>query len=97
MGEDGVMDGDTEVSRHIAVWAAGLARSGLRHSPRGWVADSPMGEVVVEFSPANEFGVLDHVVRMLSGDAVYNSLRVVPAGPGSSVARWCSACGDVTT
>ncbi len=63
-------------------WAAGLAQGGLRQSSRGWVADSPMGEVVVEFSPANEFGVLDHVVRMPSGQAVYNPLRVVPAGPG---------------
>ncbi|WP_193047481.1 SRPBCC family protein [Mycolicibacterium baixiangningiae] len=65
-------------------WAAGLAQGGLRQSERGWVADSPMGEVVVEFSPANAFGVLDHVVRMPSGEAVYNPLRVVPAGPGES-------------
>ncbi|MGE2713838.1 SRPBCC family protein [Mycolicibacterium litorale] len=63
-------------------WAAGLAQGGLRRNDRGWVADSPMGEVVVEFSPANAFGVLDHVVRMPSGEAVYNPLRVVPAGPG---------------
>lgn len=65
-------------------WAAGLAEGGLRQSARGWVADSPMGEVVVEFAPANEFGVLDHVVRMPSGEAVYNPLRVVPAGPGEA-------------
>lgn len=63
-------------------WAAGLAQGGLRQSAEGWVADSPMGQVVVEFSPANAFGVLDHVVRMPSGEAVYNPLRVVPAGPG---------------
>ena len=63
-------------------WAAGLAQGGLRQGPQGWVADSPMGEVAVEFSPPNEFGVLDHVVRMPSGEAVYNPLRVVPAGPG---------------
>jgi len=63
-------------------WAAGLAAGGLRQTGQGWVADSPMGEVVVEFSPANEFGVLDHVVRMPDGEAVYNPLRVVPAGPG---------------
>jgi hypothetical protein len=65
-------------------WAAGLAQGGLRQTAQGWVADSPMGEVTVEFSPANEFGVLDHVVRMPSGEAVYNPLRVVPAGPGES-------------
>jgi hypothetical protein len=65
-------------------WAAGLAQGGLRQTAQGWVADSPMGEVTVEFSPANEFGVLDHLVRLPSGEAVYNPLRVVPAGPGES-------------
>ncbi|TFV60705.1 SRPBCC family protein [Mycobacterium sp. PS03-16] len=63
-------------------WAAGLAAGGLRQSAEGWVADSPMGPVTVEFAPANAFGVLDHLVRLPSGEAVYNPLRVVPAGPG---------------
>jgi hypothetical protein len=63
-------------------WAAGLAQGGLRRTPGGWVADSPMGEATVEFSPPNEFGVLDHVVRMPSGEAVYNPLRVIPGGVG---------------
>ena len=63
-------------------WAAGLAEGGLRQTAEGWVADSPMGEVTVEFSPRNEFGVLDHVVRLASGEAVYNPLRVVPGDVG---------------
>ena len=63
-------------------WASGLAEGGLRQTADGWVADSPMGEVTVEFAPANEYGVLDHVVRMPSGEAVYNPLRVIPAGEG---------------
>jgi hypothetical protein len=63
-------------------WAAGLAQGGLRQTVDGWVADSPMGQVTVEFAPPNEFGVLDHVVRMPSGEAVYNPLRVVPGGVG---------------
>jgi hypothetical protein len=65
-------------------WAAGLAEGGLRQSARGWVADSPMGEVTVEFAPPNEFGVLDHVVRLPSGEAVYNPLRVIPGGVGEA-------------
>src|SRR5690348_17682341 len=32
--------------------------------------------LTVEFAPPNEFGVLDHVVRVPSGEAVYNPLRV---------------------
>jgi hypothetical protein len=63
-------------------WAAGLAESGLRQSADGWVADSPMGEVTIEFAPPNEFGVLDHVVTLPSGEAVYNPLRVIPSGAG---------------
>jgi hypothetical protein len=61
-------------------WAAGLAAGGLRQTADGWVADSPMGRVIVEFSVPNTFGVLDHVVRLPSGEAVYNPMRVVPAG-----------------
>ena len=63
-------------------WAAGLAEGGLRQSAEGWVADSPMGRVTVEFAPPNQFGVLDHVVRLPSGEAVYNPMRVVPGGVG---------------
>ncbi len=63
-------------------WAAGLAEGGLRQTADGWVADSPMGQVTVQFAPANQFGVLDHVVGLPSGEAVYNPLRVVPAGVG---------------
>ena len=63
-------------------WASGLAEGALRQTADGWVADSPMGEVIVEFAPANQFGVLDHVVRMPSGESVYNPLRVIPAGEG---------------
>jgi hypothetical protein len=66
--------------RQLATWAAGLTEGGLRLTPRGWVADSPMGEVSVEFTPTNALGVLDHVVRLPSGEAVYNPMRVVPAG-----------------
>lgn len=66
--------------RQLVTWAAGLAEGGLRLTPRGWVADSPMGEVTVEFTATNTLGVLDHVVRLPSGEAVYNPMRVVPAG-----------------
>ena len=66
--------------RQMADWAAGLAEGGLRLTPRGWVADSPMGEVTVEFTATNALGVLDHVVHLPSGEAVYNPMRVVPVG-----------------
>jgi hypothetical protein len=61
-------------------WAAGLAAGELRKTADGWVADSPMGPVTVEFSPSNAFGVLDHVVTLPTGEKVYNPMRVLPAG-----------------
>ena len=63
-------------------WAAGLGAGGLRQTADGWVADSPMGQLTVELAPPNQFGVLDHVVRMPSGEAAYNPMRVVPGGLG---------------
>ncbi len=68
--------------QQLPTWASGLAEGALRQTVDGWVADSPMGEVIVEFAPVNEFGVLDHVVRMPSGESVYNPMRVIPAGLG---------------
>src|SRR5262245_14718449 len=89
------VDAAAEVVYAIAVvpeelprWASGLAEGDLRQTADGWVADSPMGEVIIEFAPANEFGVLDHVVRLPSGESVYNPLRVLPAGEGQ---RRCEA------
>lgn len=64
--------------RQLPRWAAGLASAELRPGPHGWIADSPMGEVTVKFAEANEYGVLDHVVTLPSGEAVYNPMRVVP-------------------
>ena len=76
-------------------WAAGSPRAGCGRPRDGWVADSPMGEVTVEFAPPNEFGVLDHVVRMPSGEAVYNPLRVIPGGVGQARLRGgVHACDD---
>ena len=53
----------------LARWAAGLANPAL--------ADAD-----VRFATRNDFGVLDHVVRLPSGDSVYNPMRVIPAGTG---------------
>lgn len=79
-------------SRHIGVWidAAPDAVYAFASDPAelpSWaagLADPALSSAEVEFAPANEFGVLDHVVRLPSGDAVYNPMRVIPAGHGES-------------
>lgn len=68
----------------LGEWAAGLAQGGVIQVGDTWVVQSPMGDLAVEFTPANDLGVLDHLVTMPSGEAVFNPFRVVPAGDD-----WC--------
>lgn len=65
-------------------WAAGLSGS-IGHVDGQWVAVSPMGRVLVEFAPANNFGVLDHVLVLPSRTRVYNPMRVIPIDGASEV------------
>lgn len=70
---------------NLAKWADGLASSTVEQVDGQWVADSPMGRVAISFVEHNEFGVLDHVVTLPSGESVYNPLRVIPYGDASEV------------
>jgi hypothetical protein len=77
-------------SRHISVWidadpAAVYAFASDRAELPRWaagLADPALRDADVEFAPPNAFGVLDHVVRLPTGEAVYNPMRVIPAGQG---------------
>jgi hypothetical protein len=87
------MDDDTTgsflaESRHLSVWIDAAPDAVYRFAadrvelPR-WaagLADPSLSDAVVDFAPPNEFGVLDHVVRLPSGAAIYNPMRVIPAG-----------------
>ncbi|MER5550368.1 SRPBCC family protein [Streptomyces sp. NPDC002793] len=69
---------------HLPEWAAGLGRS-IEEIDGRWIADSPMGRVVVAFAPRNDHGVLDHDVTLPSGETVHNPVRVIADGPGCEV------------
>ena len=69
---------------HLPAWAAGLA-AGIRRERGEWVADSPMGPVLVRFVPVNEYGVLDHDVVLPDGTTTTNPFRVLADGAGSEV------------
>lgn len=69
---------------HLPEWAAGLGRS-IEEIDGRWTADSPMGRVVVDFAPRNDYGVLDHDVTLPSGETVHNPVRVLADGPGCEV------------
>lgn len=70
---------------NLSAWAAGLAGQPLEKKDGRWVAQSPMGEVAVEFTPPNDYGVLDHVVTLPSGERVLNPVRVLADGDRSDV------------
>lgn len=77
-------------------WAAGLG-GGLKPDGQDWIADGgPLGEVRVNFAPANEFGVIDHVVTLPDGLKVYNALRVTPNGSGAEVSFTLLRLPDMT-
>ncbi|MFA7505513.1 MAG: SRPBCC family protein [Burkholderiaceae bacterium] len=50
-----------------------------------WVVHSPLGRALIEFAPLNEEGVLDHRLRLDSGEVLVNHMRVVPSGEGSEI------------
>jgi hypothetical protein len=106
------MDDDTtvdalETSRHLSMWidatpeAVYAVAADPAQLPR-WaagLADPSLAAADVEFAPANEFGVLDHVVRLPTGEAVYNPMRVIPGGaglPGCEVVFSLRRRADVT-
>jgi hypothetical protein len=80
----------TPESRHVSRWIDAEASAVYAFAadqgnlPR-WaagLADPALADADVRFVPRNEFGVLDHVVRLPSGEEVYNPMRVIPAGTG---------------
>ncbi|HXV32338.1 MAG TPA: SRPBCC family protein, partial [Sinorhizobium sp.] len=68
----------------MPLWASGLS-SGLIRDGDEWIAPGPLGNARVRFAPANDFGVVDHLVTLESGQTVHNALRVVPNGDGAEV------------
>jgi hypothetical protein len=81
-------DDTTRTSRHISVWVSAAPdavyafASDPAHLSR-WaagLADPALGAADVEFARPNDFGVLDHVVTLPSGESFYNPMRVIPAG-----------------
>lgn len=70
---------------NLSIWAAGLADSPLRQVDGDWVADSPLGRVVIAFVGPNDFGVADHDVTLPSGERVTNPMRIFANGDGCDV------------
>ena len=70
---------------NLSDWASGLAHQPVECIDGQWVADSPLGRVIVAFAPPNDFGILDHDVTLPSGQTVTNPVRVITNGDGCDV------------
>lgn len=57
----------------------------VRKSGDKWQMETPTGWVGIRFVPANEFGVLDHVVTLPDGQSILNPMRVVANGSVSEI------------
>ena len=69
---------------NFPAWASGLG-SEVTPQDDHWLAQGPDGPVEVFFSPVNDYGVLDHWVRLPSGDEFYIPLRVISRGEHAEV------------
>lgn len=65
-------------------WAAGLGGS-IAFVDGQWRVSSPAGDVVIDFVPVNEHGVLDHTVVLPDGTSVDNPMRVLADGAACEV------------
>jgi len=71
--------------RNLSSWAAGLAGRDVELVDGRWIAESPMGRVVVAFADRNPYGIADHDVTLPSGESVRNPMRVIPNAGGCDV------------
>lgn len=69
---------------NLPKWATAFCKSVSRINGE-WVIETPAGPIKIQFQKKNEFGVLDHTVRLPSGTEIFNPMRVIPNGDGSEV------------
>jgi hypothetical protein len=65
-------------------WAPGLGGP-LVQEDGAWFVQTPAGRAGIEFTPRNEYGVLDHDVVTPSGETVHVPLRAIVDGDGCEV------------
>lgn len=69
---------------NLPQWVKSFCLS-VRKTDDEWQMETPSGWVGIRFVPANELGVLDHVVTLPDGQSILNPMRVVDNGEGSEV------------
>jgi hypothetical protein len=76
-------------------WMTSFMRSVKKEGDK-WIANTSAGQMEFRFVSRNEFGVLDHRVKLPSGVEVLNPMRVVPNGNGCEIMLTLFQLPDVT-
>jgi hypothetical protein len=71
-----------------------LRASSITRTEAGWIADTPDGRALLHFAPENEFGVLDHSIKLAGKSEAYFPLRMVQNGTGTQVELMLFYRGD---
>ena len=69
---------------NLPKWVRSFCLS-VKMSGDDWLMETPTGWIGIRFVPANDFGILDHVVTLPDGQSILNPMRVVANGAGSEV------------
>jgi hypothetical protein len=65
-------------------WIA-FMKSMSKKSENVWIAETDSGKIEIEMTPQNDFGIIDHLVKLPDGTIVSNPLRVIKNGSQSEV------------
>ena len=60
-------------------------KSMTRETGNSWRAETDLGNLKIEFTPENEFGIIDHLVTLPDSSTVNNPMRVLANGNGSEL------------
>jgi hypothetical protein len=65
-------------------WARSTFQS-IRQLNGKWVAETTQSSVTIDLTERNNFGILDHYVKLPSAAVIYAPMRVIKNGDGSEV------------
>ena len=80
---------------NLPQWAQELG-TGVERAGGEWLVETAGGKVSLRFAEHNNFGVVDHTVRVKPGVEVYVPMRVIRNGGGSEVLLTLQQSGGMT-
>jgi hypothetical protein len=81
-----VYDFLSDAENFLPKWATG-SKAFLTRAEGGWIVESPVGKVKMQFAAKNTLGILDFDFILESGLTIHNPMRVIPNGNGSELIR----------